>query len=309
MSIFRDNFSLKLAALTLALALEFYFYSPDNFVIAEFRVPLDVQNVPASQMVVSPEPEMGTSSLSARVKVQGPGPLVREAQSSNVKFTVVVPQGVRDSFDIELRPEQLGFPGAVTVLELEPRALRLEFQPIVTLELPVNPVVEGRVASGYRLIGVKAVPEILTVTGPASVLDGVEKLFTQPLDVTDFRRSKRVDVPIVSVGKLVSTSKAVVELEVQVEPIMIERTFEPLVVQILGTEGKAVSLKPSRVSISVHGPENLITATDGPDIVLFVDAAPLKAGVHSVPVQVQLPPGVELLRSVPEKVSVTVAGK
>ena len=81
-------------------------------------------------------------------------------------------------------------------------------------------------------------------------------------------------------------SSDVVTLTVEIEPIMVSRTFDSVKLFARGaSSGLSTGLSIKTLSMVVTGPQLVMNGLRGADIVAYVDVTGLEAGTYELPVQ------------------------
>lgn len=302
-----ENLSLKLFSLILAILVELYFYSPDNSVTETLVAGIDVRNLPPSMMLVWPP--TNDNGLSAKVSVQGPGPLVEQAKAISHKLLIHLPAQVPMTFAATLNPKQLSLPSGVRVNSIEPAQVELKFERAVKKELLVVVAKIGEPAQGYKIEEMKVFPETVIATGPKSELEGLQIIETEKIDISNLTATERLEVPLVERGPLTTLRITVVTVEIKVTPISEDKTFDKVDVQVTAPEGSAASFEPGRVKVTVSGPSSLIRGLEKGQIQLIVEARNLKEGRYELPLVVHLPPEITLVKTEPATVVVYLVPK
>lgn len=116
--------------------------------------------------------------------------------------------------DVQHRAIPAEFAKTLTVTEvLDPRSIDVRVEPRVTRMVRVVPRVLGEPAPGYRLESdPQAAPESVRVTGPASVVGGLDSLLTLPVDIAGERAriQRQVDVVLEPAGLALEPRRCVV---------------------------------------------------------------------------------------------------
>jgi len=301
---FRKNLSLKILALALAILLEAQFNNPKS---VDLQLDITLRNLPISKMVLSPE--NAESGLSARAVVRGPGPLVEGLSATEQKVFIDVPPGNSNVFSVELRPEQLRLPRGVEVVGIEPSTFDFTLERVIRRQLPVVVNYEGEPAKGYSIKRLRPLPATVLARGPQSELRGKFEVETRPLDVTDVSSSKTFEVALQDIGRYTRLAVNFVSVEVEVIAIEQTRKFEKLSLKVLAPPGFAATVEPTRVDVEIAGREGVVKNLEPKMITLEADGRNLPEGRHQVAVSATLPNGVEVIRTVPEKVSVNLIAR
>ncbi len=88
-------------------------------------------------------------------------------------------------------------------------------------EVPVKPVFTGRSPEGYQAIFEKVIvdPSKVTLFGPGEILDGVSELRTEPIDVSEYTKSARLEAKVGSDVKALNFKDKTVYVYLPVEPV------------------------------------------------------------------------------------------
>lgn len=214
------NWKLKLAALGLALLLwtSLRVEALDRQSLPS--VPVRVQlNDPQWALAADPEP--------ATVEVRFSGP-ARELLSLYLERpTVTVPVDEVSSADstVLLRSEWVRLPNrpGVAVEEIEPRSVRLGFEPITQGVVPLALRLQGDPPEGMALADPVSVnPDFARVSGPQSQIEEADSLPLRPLNLAEIDSAGTYRVPVDTSGLsgvVISpaTARVTVPLEARVE--------------------------------------------------------------------------------------------
>lgn len=169
-----------------------------------------------------------------------------------------------------------------------------------TKNVAIKPVFKGQPASGYRVEGVVSAPDYVTIVGPSQELERIAFLETTEIDLSgknkNFRQEVNLKIP---------------------KGIRLAKGERPIVIVQIGSETKVETLQGVPVEIKNAAPNNQVTINPlqvdvswsgkaDPELSLWVDVANLPPGVHDLVVQTKHHPDMQVLRIVPEHISVTV---
>jgi YbbR domain-containing protein len=161
-------------------------------------------------------------------------------------------------------------------------------------DLAVKVVVNGQVASGYRLANISVFPPVVTVysNDPALVnsLPGV--LETQPLDLEDANDELTTRLAINLPEGVSLVGDQTVLVRVNVSPIQSSLTLSNKAIEIDGLpEGWYVQVAPENVDVILSGPLPLLDTLSPQEVRVVIDVTDLEVGTH------QLTPKVDILVS------------
>jgi YbbR domain-containing protein len=171
------NWELKLLALALAVALWLFVVMAEKAEVV-VSLPLELHSIPPGFEVVGERPE------SVEVQVNGLRTSLARLGSEQVRARLSL-AGVRPG-EVVLRilPEHLELPRGVTAVRINPATVRVTVDASRSTRVKVLPRLTGTLAPGYRIAAVKVIPEEVEINGPASQVERVGQVYTEPLDVS-----------------------------------------------------------------------------------------------------------------------------
>lgn len=204
----------------------------------------------------------------------------------------------------------LGLPTGVRVVQIAPASFPLRWEARRTRRLPVRARLAGRPADGLAVDGEPTVrPEALRAVGPASDIEPLESLVTEPVAVADLgmgEHARRVEVrspsPRVSLG-----GDGTVEVTIRVAPEVARRPLPPAPVAVPGASARTW-IRPRRATVTLVGPPDRVASVDVATVVPWADVPDGTAGQRDVPAPVRvrgLPDGVQA-EVEPDEVLVTL---
>ncbi|HUR16202.1 MAG TPA: CdaR family protein [Candidatus Limnocylindrales bacterium] len=197
-------------------------------------------------------------------------------------------------------------------VELEPERARIRIavaRQLANRTLPVLPQIVGTPAAGYRIASVTVEPLVVTVSGEENIVTQMQTATTEVIDINgrtdDLEASVRVAVPA---GASVSGTDTVRVLIVIDEDIG-TRTLQ-IGVQMAGERsGFAYVPRTDRVAVTLGGPIAVLDAIVPSQLVALLDMASYATagGEFNVPVEIEPPPGLEIVTIDPPEVAVFIA--
>ncbi len=172
-----QQWQLKVAALGLAMAL-WVFVTTSEKADVVVAAPVEVDAVPPGVQVVGERPD------SVDVQLHGLRAILGRLGPDQVRARVSL-AGVRPG-EVVLRvlPEQIVVPAGVTVLRVSPPRVRLRVEASRSSRLTVVPRLTGSLPDGYRVVSVSVTPAEVQVEGPASQLDRLTEIETEPVSLS-----------------------------------------------------------------------------------------------------------------------------
>jgi YbbR domain-containing protein len=178
---FFRNLGLKLLALAIALLAWFALSGQRRERISErsYRIPLSLVNVPPQTMVASPLPG------GVEVRVRGPFTALRQLQPERLEAVIDLLNGRPGERVHRFAPEDINVPPEVEVLAISPGEVRVVLDRIAERLLPVVPALTGDTAAGVQVIDVTVEPRIARVVGPATSLEKMTGVSTEPVSLAN----------------------------------------------------------------------------------------------------------------------------
>ncbi len=130
---------------------------------------------------------------------------------------------------IQLTPENINIelPPGVKIEEIQPSKIALKLEPVIEREVPVQVETEGELPKGYEFSAPPTVnPARVSVRGPASFVNSLTSVSTEPIDLTN-RRGNFVasQTPLNVVNPKVTQLTAVVDVNFNIRETSLERTY------------------------------------------------------------------------------------
>jgi YbbR domain-containing protein len=231
-----------------------------------------------------------------RVGVRGTWTRLRSFDERNIEPIRVDLTSAKDGvFHFDDSMVKLG-PG-LRVASITPPEVKLTFEPRATKEVPIRPALDGQPADGFRVTKVVAEPATVHVEGPKSAIAGITQVSTRPVKVAGARAPVLGEVllePEAPHVHYVEGKTVIVNAEVQ--PAIVERTFDDVSVRVIGLSRMDGTLEPNTVKLILRGPSDLVLNLKREDLnaqveAALVDGRPPARYVRTVTVA-GLPPGV-----------------
>lgn len=166
---------------------------------------------------------------------------------------------------------------------------------------------KGKPNEAFDIASVEAIPSHITIMGPSSVLEGINEVKTAVLDISGIDKTGVFEVSLLPPAEGVKfVEKDRLKVIVELREKLLEREF---MVPVKVT-GSSVFLKwkvtPSHVRVKVKGPYRKMVSLSAQDILVSVNVSNLENKEANLPIEVSLPPGLEVLSASPEAVRVSI---
>lgn len=215
-----------------------------------------------------------------------------------------------DGEDVESRLLEVSNAGVVLrTIIVEQTLYSMRTVPISDMAL-----VEGEPASGYRLKGVTLSPSFAVAAGSDEALDAIDELLIdKPVDITGVSETFTTAVRVSKPSDLTYISTDTVNMTVEIEPVLVSRTFDGIRIAARGSaDSMNVGLGSKTLSLVLSGPEQALNNLRGANVTAYVDVSGLEAGEYELPIQLFIEgadaDGFTFIAT-PSSVSVTLAEK
>lgn len=169
-------------------------------------------------------------------------------------------------------------PVGLRVVSFTPPEVTLAFEPRETRDLPVEPILDGQPAEGFRVAGSSAVPTRVRIEGARSSLLGLSRISTRPFDVKGQKAPVSGQValePAPRHTRYLDGDSVTVKADIQ--PAMVEKIFESVAVKVLGLTRLEGAVEPPTVRLILRGPSDLLAKLGLEQLAVSVDAQLIEA--------------------------------
>ena len=289
----RDAFTanLGLKALSLAFALGLFAYLQGQEDEQQRTVAVGLSLFRPSEE--SPRELMTQLPATIHVTLRGPARVIdRLIQNGMQPMTIDLRTGERESITFEER--MFSLPPETRVTLIDPPSLELEWEDVITRQIPVQASITGQPAEGYVVKGGPEVePKHITARGPVSVVEVLQFARLAAFDVSGLsegahKRRLSIDAPPTRVRFL---GPAAATVTVTVARRVSERVFAERPVEVIGPAQALVI--PRLVEVTVIGPPEVVQALKPEQVVpradlTKVDLKEQRHGSTTAPVSVEL---------------------
>jgi hypothetical protein len=295
----RRNLGLRAIAFVLAIGLWFFVNAGQRGALAPMRVPVSYRALPAGLVIVNQRPDF------VQIEVRGPRTLLSLLDPDRMVLRLDLSGVSMGQAVFKIGPEMFNVPRQTDVTRISPSQIVLDIDRITDRQVPIHVSVQGQPAAGYRVASVKANPPAATVRGPSRFVFHIDSVQTSPVEVNGAKADlvQPVSLPAPS-DRVVVVGPSAAEAAVSISEIITNREFRGLPVEVRDTDYK-VKVEPRQIAVTVRGPLNQLSGLDLRGSV-FVTAEDVQPGLHDLPVQIELPDGIELVREVPDNVRVRI---
>lgn len=262
--VFIDELPIKVLSMVLAITL-FMLVRNDKDSSSSAYVKV-LYTLPDNRVLVSDPP------TEVKVKVSGPWPKLQHLDQKLEPIRVDLNHVHAN--EVHLDEDLIKLPLGVRLAQITPAEVHVETEPRVVREVPVQPILEGEPAEGYRVAHVVAEPATVEIDGAKSEVDAMRRVPTRPLRIVDARGPEHGEAqlePPPAHTRFVNQGPITVSVDVQ--PAMVERTFDAVPVRITGLTRLDALVEPATARLILRGPSVLLAKIGADSVGLVVDGA------------------------------------
>ncbi len=224
---------------------------------------------------IEPAGRVITSDLTTEAKVSIRGPWSRASRYSETELDpITIDLSKREDGELRFTEDLVRLPPGLRVGTFNPPSVTLTFEPRIEKELPVQPVIEGEPAEGYRLGKVSVMPKTIKVTGAKGAIEGMRNAQTRPVRVTDLKGPVGLTAKLAPAPHHVRFAESPeIAVHIEIERTIVERTYSNVQITVTGSSHLAdIQLQPEVATVVLRGPALALEQLKGtPEVV--VDAA------------------------------------
>jgi|GEM_PF-2563425 len=292
--IFVENKALKFFSLLLAISLWFFVMGEREAEFSFSEVPLVLLNK-SDDLIITTQ-----TADSVSLRVRGSRGILATLSSSSIKAIINL-EGVRaGTTTFRNLVDKVKLPNGVKVTAISPAELSVTVEPLVTKIVPVQLTTKGILKEGYEISRISVTPEFVEVRLAKSEADELEKVVTEPLDISGFASDINREVTLVLTG--VAPPRTINLEKVSAFLIISEKVIETILsdikVEVCNSSYRA-DIVPSTVQLVVKGPYHLVKDVSGGKVKVLIDLAGVVPGSYSKKAQITLPEQVTLVAATP----------
>jgi YbbR domain-containing protein len=200
--------------------------------------------------------------------------------------------------------DNIRLPIGVKVLSITPSSILIKLEQKKRKEVPVALELRGDPPDGYQLIRTELRPEKVKIVGAESRVDAVTSIDTLPVDLSKVKASVEKEVELDLERQQVMLDGEAPRVYLQMEPIPANFRIRNIEVRVLSAFHTKVEEKT--VSVHVRADAAQLKNLDRSQVYGVVDLRGRAKGKYTEPVKIILPEGVVPVKTIPERVSITL---
>ncbi|RJP23084.1 MAG: hypothetical protein C4520_07015 [Candidatus Abyssobacteria bacterium SURF_5] len=187
----REKSKEKAIAVVLACVLWFVFIYQTGTVRRDFVVPVEYRNLKANWVIEEPMPKEVMISLAGRTRAFD---LVDMRALKVVVDMEDIEQGHQD---IMLTANSVTSPSSLSVIDIEPKKIRVAAYQLVQANLPVHVRTHGKIPAGLKVSRTEVSPDTIPVLIPSKAVNGSLKVTTESIDLRKLTETTTVTPSLV----------------------------------------------------------------------------------------------------------------
>jgi YbbR domain-containing protein len=146
------------------------------------------------------------------------------------------------------------------------------------------------------------------VAGLRSEVNRVQRIMTEPIDISGLKESTVFEVQLVpEILDRSNLSEEKVSVTLEVGEDKINKTFANIPIEVIGTD-YVTQIRPQFIAIEVQGTAGVLNFIRKEDLRAFVEMMDAQPGRYEKNIQVQIPAKTVLIETRPKTAMVTVQG-
>ncbi len=201
------NLGLKITAVLLSILL-WVFATSRGLSEIVLDVPLEFKNIP-------PRLELMYYDVKAvSLNIKGQERLIRTIRPTDIRVWIDLTKAKKGEGIYAINKNNISLPLTVTVKNITPSSVKVSLEESVSRTVKVRPIVVGIPEKGYYIKSISVVPQTVDLEGASSKIKKVDKVKTEPLDVTGRSETLTKDLKLDVSGMNIRTKVDEVKVKV-----------------------------------------------------------------------------------------------
>jgi len=170
-------------------------------------------------------------------------------------------------------------------------------------KVPVEIVTKGEAPESYRIKGLSAEPEFVTISGESEAVDKINKILTKPVSLSDIYSDKNIEVEL-ALPENINSDIQKIKIGIDISKVVVENLYisKERISFLNNIQNLDISNNniPEKVKVKVLYLEEYKKNFKQDDIKLFVDLQDYNQKLAKLEIQAEAPDGVEILEIEPK---------
>jgi hypothetical protein len=238
---------------------------------------------------------------------------IRYLNNDQLRVVIPMPEPERGKeMVVRLKPKYLKNPTSANakVVGFSPDEVVVKLDQEGEKLLPVKATVNGSLPEGLEIERMVCTPATVRVTGARQVLDAMDNIHTEPIELknrsSSFKETVQINLPQSS-RLSIDPEWVTVEfaLELRSSTILLEKI--PVRILCAPGERRTIDVQPQVINVAVRGQQQRLEQIRSVDVFAYVSCMELAESTgYDLPVVVDLPSGVQLVKTDPAVVHVQI---
>ncbi len=208
---FRQNLSVKLLALGLAVGAWFFFGSQREEIQRVYTIPIEFRKV-SPEWVIE---EGRTNTID--VTLAGPPQAFNVFDPSRLKISLDLSHIEEGRQNITLTADMIKIPSNLTLLKFDPRRISINAYRLYPYEVKIDVPVQGQLPAGLIIKSINGQPRSVKVLASKAALQNLSAIKSQPLQIDKLTESTTLELDLVLPPGVRLSDGAAAKIKVSVE--------------------------------------------------------------------------------------------
>jgi YbbR domain-containing protein len=200
--------------------------------------------------------------------------------------------------------DQISIPSGVKVLSIYPNSLLIHLEELKVKEVPIRIQTEGSPDEGYVIDKIQVKPKTVRIQGASSKLNNISEISTHTINLFKARASFEVKAPIDFSKYDVKLAGQIPKLFIDIHPRMTNFKIKNVKVHVFSSH--EFTVEPDTMTLLVKASAEVMNHLDEAKIFGVIDLRSKAKGTYKQSVQVKIPENIHVIKSIPEKLTVTL---
>lgn len=176
----------------------------------------------------------------------------------------------------QILAEDLRMPSGVSVTRIDPASINIQLETKLQKSVRVAAVTSGEPAPGYEVVGRSTDPGTALISGPRSLVEGLEQILTSTVDLSGKSEPFAQTVTLTHESRLIEfPGRRTVELSIEIIEQAINEQFDGIEVVVINNRFQ-VAVNPQVLGVVLSGPPSVLVELDVTRMRMVIDAAELE---------------------------------
>jgi len=200
--------------------------------------------------------------------------------------------------------DNIRVPIGVKVMTVNPTAILIKLERLKRKDVPVKVELRGVAPQGYRVVKADIKPEVVRIKGAESRVDAVTEVLTTPIDISGLTQNMDREVAL-DVARLgVQLDSALPRVAIDVEAASANFRLKNIEIRVISSH--KVKLEDKTVTVLVRATPQDIKLLNSSRVYGVIDLSGKPKGTYRESVKVTLPSSINVVRTIPDQVNVTL---